>query len=147
MNISNGACFSPDGETFYFADSPRRTIWAYDYEGATGALSNMRTFIDLHLLDALPDGATVDEDGCLWCALVTQGRIGCFSPEGELIRLIDVPTDHPSSVNFGGPDLDVLYVTSIWEFEDMKTENEADGRLFAIHGLDTVGLPEPRFAG
>ena len=147
VGVSNGPCFSPDGNTFYFADSPRKMIWAYDYDGATGDLSNMRTFIDLEPLDAIPDGATVDADGCLWSALVSRGRIGCFSPDGELVRTIEVPTDHPSSVMFGGPGLDVLYVTSIWEWQQVKTENDADGHLFAIHGLETAGLPEPRFAG
>jgi len=147
VGVSNGPCFSPDGNTFYFADSPRKTIWAYDYDGATGDLSNMRTFIDLEPLDAIPDGATVDADGCLWSALVSRGRIGCFSPDGELVRTIEMPTDHPSSVMFGGLGLDVLYVTSIWEWQQVKTENDADGHLFAIHGLETAGLPEPRFAG
>lgn len=147
VGVSNGPCFSPDGNTFYFADSPRKMIWAYDYDGATGDLSNMRTFIDLEPLDAIPDGATVDADGCLWSALVSRGRIGCFSPDGELVRTIEMPTDHPSSVMFGGPGLDVLYVTSIWEWQQVKTENDADGHLFAIHGLETAGLPESRFAG
>ena len=147
VGVSNGPCFSPDGSTFYFADSPRRMIWAYDYDGATGDVSNMRTFVDLHPLDAFPDGATVDADGCLWCAFVTRGQIGRFSPEGELIRTVDVPTDHPSSVMFGGPGLDTLYMTSIWEFRQAKTENDANGHLFAIRGLEAVGLPEARFAG
>ena len=147
VGVSNGPCFSPDGATFYFADSPRRMIWAYDYDGETGDVSNMRTFIDLGAIDAFPDGATVDADGQLWSALVTRGQIGCFSPDGELLRTVDVPTDHPSSVMFGGPDLDVLYVTSIWEWRQVKTENEADGHLFAIHGLEATGLPESRFAG
>ena len=145
--LSNGPCFSPDGGTFYFADSPQRTIWAYDYDGETGAMTNMRTFVDLNPLEAVPDGATVDADGCLWSTLVSLGQIGCFSPEGELMRTIDVPADHPSSVMFGGPDLDILYVTSIREARFFKSQNPSSGYLFAIHGLETVGLPEPRFAG
>ena len=147
VGISNGPCFSPDGGTFYFADSPRRTIWAHDYDGATGEISNMRVFAGPETLDAVPDGATVDADGCVWSALVSRGRIGCFSPDGELVRAVDTPTDHPSSVMFGGPGLDVLYVTSIWEWQREKTGNDADGRLFAVYGLGATGLPEPRFAG
>ncbi len=145
--LSNGPCFSPDGGTFYFADTAHRTIWAYDYDGDSGALSNMRTFVELEPLGAVPDGATVDADGCLWSTLVTPGQIGCFSPDGELVRRIDLPTDHPSSVMFGGPNLDVLYVTSIHESPFFTSDNDANGYLYAIHGLDTVGLPEPRFAG
>lgn len=145
--LSNGPCFSPDGRTFYFADTAHRTIWAYDYDNDTGALSNMRTFVDLEELDAVPDGATVDSEGCLWSTLVSPGQIGRFSPDGELMQRIDLPTDHPSSVMFGGPDLDILYVTSIYESRFFKSDNEANGHLYAIHGLDTIGLPEPRFAG
>ena len=145
--LSNGPCFSPDGGTFYFADTAHRTIWAYDYDGETGALSHMRTFIDLNELDAVPDGATVDSEGCLWSTLVSPGQIGQFSAAGELLRRIDIPTDLPSSVMFGGPDLDILYVTSIRESRFFKSDNDSNGCLFAIHGLDTVGLPEPRFAG
>jgi len=145
--LSNGPCFSPDGGTFYFADTTHRTIWAYDYDGETGVLSRMRTFIDLNALDAVPDGATVDSEGCLWSTLVLPGQIGQFSASGELLRRIDLPTDHPSSVMFGGPNLDILYVTSIRESRFFKSDNESNGYLFAIHGLDTVGLPEPRFAG
>ena len=147
IGISNGPCFSPDGGTFYFADSVRRTIWAHDYDGATGGISNMRVFAGPETLGAVPDGATVDADGCVWSALVSRGRIGRFSPDGELVRAVDVPTDHPSSVTFGGPGLDVLYVTSIWEWQQVRTGNDADGRLFAIYGLGVTGLPEPRFAG
>jgi len=147
IGISNGPCFSPDGGTFYFADSVRRTIWAHDYDGATGGISNMRVFAGPETLGAVPDGATVDADGCVWSALVSRGRIGRFSPDGELVRAVDVPTDHPSSVTFGGPGLDVLYVTSIWEWQQVRTGNDADGRLFAIYGLGATGLPEPRFAG
>ena len=105
------------------------------------------SFIDLEPLDAFPDGATVDSEGCLWSALVTKGQVGRFSPEGALMHIVDVPADHPSSVMFGGPDLDVLFVTSIWEWRQVKTENPADGCLYAIHGLEVTGLPEPRFAG
>lgn len=147
IGISNGPCFSPDGGTFYFADSVRRTIWAHDYDSATGEISNMRVFAGPETLGAVPDGATVDADGCVWSALVSRGRIGRFSPDGELVRAVDVPTDHPSSVMFGGPGLDVLYVTSIWEWQQVRTGNDADGRLFAIYGLGATGLPEPRFAG
>jgi len=50
--LSNGPCFSPVGGTFYFADTAHRTIWAYDYESDTGALSNMRTFVDFEPLMA-----------------------------------------------------------------------------------------------
>ena len=36
--VSNGPCWSPDGDTFYFADSWSGEIWAYDYDQATGGV-------------------------------------------------------------------------------------------------------------
>ena len=146
--VSNGPCFSPDGRTFYFADSPRRAISAYDYDPATGAIANKRTLIDTVPLDSAPDGATVDSEGYIWTALVGSGQIGRFAPDGRLDRLIEMPPTMPSSVMFGGAELDVLYVTSISDSGARKAENDpAAGGLFQIIGLGVKGLPEPRFAG
>ena len=33
---SNGPCFSPDGKTLYFADSHKKTIYAYSYDTSYG---------------------------------------------------------------------------------------------------------------
>jgi len=147
IGVSNGPCFSPDGRTFYFADSAARTIHAWDYHSDSGTIANRRLFADLGTLDTAPDGCTVDADGRLWSALVRSGQIGCFAPDGRLERRIDMPCSRPSSVMFGGPDLDVLYVTSISRSENSRSEGPHDGGLFMVTGLNATGLPEPRFAG
>jgi sugar lactone lactonase YvrE len=48
---------------------------------------------------------------------------------------------------FGGPELDVLYVTSARRFlsDAQLGEQPLAGNLFAIYGLGVRGLPEPRF--
>ena len=145
--VSNGPCFSPDGGTFYFADSTRLVIYAYDYDQGRGAIANRRVFVDFAALDTAPDGATVDAEGNLWSALVRSGQLGCFAPDGRLLRRIEVPCAMPSSVMFGGPDLDVLYVTSIRDSGNRTAFGEHDGGLFAVTGLAARGLAEPRFAG
>ncbi len=146
--VSNGPCFSPDGRTFYFADSPRRQISAYDYDTATGAIANKRILVDTAPMETAPDGATVDAEGCIWTALVRSGQIGRFRPDGSLDRLIDMPTPHPSSVMFGGADLDQIYVTSISRSLTRDAENDPGaGGLYAVSGTGVTGLPEPRFAG
>ena len=145
--VSNGPCFSPDGATFYFADSTRLVIYAYDYDQSCGAIANRRVFADFAALDTAPDGATVDAEGNLWSALVRSGQIGCFAPDGRSLRKLAMPCALPSSVMFGGPDLDVLYVTSIRDSGNRTAFGEHDGGLFAVTGLDARGLPEPRFAG
>ncbi len=145
--VANGPCFSPDGGTFYFADTRRNAIFAYDYDTATGAIGPERTAVDTTPWDSGPDGGTVDSEGCLWSALVHAGRIARFAPDGSLDRLIDMPCTRPASVMFGGPDLDILFVPSIRDSGNVRGGKEIDGALFAVHGLGVTGIPEPRFAG
>ena len=145
--VANGPCFSPDGETFYFADTRRNAIFAYDYDTATGAIGPERVAVDTAPHDSGPDGGTVDREGYLWTALVHASRIARFAPDGSLDRLIDMPCTRPASVMFGGPDLDIVFVPSIRDSGNVRGDKEIDGALFAIHGLGIAGLPEPRFAG
>ena len=57
------------------------------------------------------------------------------------MREIDLPISKPTKPMFGGPDLDVLFVTSIGGSSDL------DGGLFAITGLGVAGVPQTKFAG
>jgi len=143
--VSNAVCFSPAGDRLYFADSVRRLIWAYAYDGDTGAIRSRRDLIDTSSLGSVPDGATVDADGCLWVALVYSQQIARFTPAGRLDRLIDVPVPFPTCPAFGGDDLGILYVSSISDSRGrLKSDDPNAGRLMAISGLATRGLPEPQ---
>lgn len=144
--LANATCFSPDGRTLYHADSFSDEVSAVDYDPATGATGPRRTLFTTRPHGSAPDGTTVDADGNLWVALVQAGKIGCFTPEGKLQRLIDVPTPFPTCPCFGGPGLDVLYVTSISNSGNlMRSEHPDAGAVFAIHGLGVRGLPEVLF--
>jgi L-arabinonolactonase len=144
---SNGPCWSPDGRTFYFGDTGQQTIFRYDYDPATGAVSNRRSWAGKGLPGA-PDGATVDAEGCLWNARVFGGKIIRFAPDGRVDRELDFPVMNLTSVMFGGKNLDVLYVTSMARAirGERPKEREAGG-LFAVYDLGSRGIPEPRFAG
>lgn len=144
---TNGPCFSPDGRTFYFADTPRRKIFAYDYSTATGSVANKRVFADLVPFESGPDGQTVDAEGFLWSTLFNIGKIVRFDPDGKVERLLDVPVSYPTNVAFGGPGLDVLYLTSLSKSPNFAGKTANDGGLFRIDGLGIRGLPEPRFRG
>jgi L-arabinonolactonase len=144
---SNGPCFSPDNRVFYCADSMSRMIYAYDYDLATGEVSNKRNFASTKDLGGLPDGATVDAEGHLWSAIAGGGKVACFNPNGSLARTVDMPTPIPASVMFGGDDLDVLYVPSIGVKIAGLDPGPNGGSLFAVKGLGVKGRPEPRFAG
>lgn len=144
---TNGPCFSPDGRILYVADSSRQVIWACDYDPATGTPSRQRVFADLKPLATAPDGGTVDAEGHVWSALVRTGQVARFDPSGRLVQRIDMPVTYPTSLAFGGPGLDVLYVTSISASTRYVAKEAEAGWLFAIEGLGVTGLAEPRFAG
>jgi L-arabinonolactonase len=148
--VSNGPCWSPDGAIFYFADTWTGEIWAYDYDQSTGGVSNRRTFVRVDTSrGGAADGSTVDAEGCVWNALVYDGRIVRYTPEGTVDRVVEMPVKKVTSVMFGGPDLDILYVTSMAKppLPRFPGDGVQRGSLFAIHDLGAQGIPEQRFAG
>jgi L-arabinonolactonase len=140
---ANGPCFSPDGCTLYLADSPRRVIWAFDYDPGDAPPTNRRVLVDLAPLGTAPDGGTVDAEGFLWSALVRSGEVARFDPAGRLVRRIRMPVSHPTSLTFGGAGLDVLYVTSISRSHRLTAPEPEAGGLFAVTGLGVTGIAEP----
>lgn len=144
--LANATCFSPDGRSLYHADSFSDEVSVVDYDTATGAVGPRRALFNTRAQGSAPDGTTVDADGNLWVALVQAGKLGCYTPQGQVLRVVDVPTPFPTCPCFGGPDLDVLYVTSISNSGNLlKTEHPDAGAVFAIHGLGVRGLPEVLF--
>jgi sugar lactone lactonase YvrE len=145
--IANGPCWSPDDKTFYFSDSLPYSIFAYDYDVETGAVAGKRLFADTRELGGIPDGATVDADGLIWMAICEGAKVVAFRPDGKVERIVPMPVKLPASVMFGGPDLDLLYVTTIDPSLLGRPPEEGAGGMFVIEGLGTRGLPEPRYAG
>src|SRR6266481_1820632 len=148
--VSNGPCWSPDGRIFYFADSWSGEIWAYDYDLDTGNVSNRRVFATIDTSSGgAADASTVDAEGCLWNAQVYDGKLIRYSPDGKVERVINMPVKKVTSVMFGGPRLDVLYVTSMAKppLPRFPGDGVLRGSLFAIYDLGIKGVAEPRFAG
>lgn len=145
--VANGLAFSPDGRTLYHSDSYQavRSIWAWDLDPDEGAISNRRLFVDTSDMPGRPDGAAVDADGCYWMAGNDGWEIVRFTPEGRIDRCIALPVAKPSMLAFGGPGLDIIYVTSIRPAAGLENQPLA-GSLFAVRA-GVVGLPEPRFRG
>lgn len=146
---SNGPCWSPDGKTLYFSDSFRGTIYAYDYDVATGKARNRRNLITMDAeRGGAPDGATVDSEGFIWSAGVFDGRIFRYAPDGSLDRTIEMPVCKITSITFGGAELDRLFVTSMAEppLPKYPGDGPLKGSVFVIDGLGIKGRPEPEFA-
>jgi sugar lactone lactonase YvrE len=145
--LSNGACWSPDGRTFYLADSLRDTIYRYDYDPGGGELGPRRLLLDLRGEDGFPDGATVDAEGRIWTVLHRSPWILCLDPGGREVTRLRMPTSLISSLAFGGPDLTVLYVTSLDPGRIPGLPEEAavadeSGLLYRVTGLGVRGIPE-----
>ena len=144
--LANATCFSPDGRTLYHADSFSDTISAVDYDPATGAVGPRRSMFNTRPHGSAPDGATVDAEGNLWVALVQANKIGRFRPDGALLSLLDTPMPYPTCPCFGGPNLDVLYVTSISNSGNLLHSDHPDaGALIAFSGLGVTGIAETLF--
>ncbi len=132
VSTSNGLAWSPDGRTIYHSDTEQRTIWARDYDPATGASANERVFARVEVADGGPDGAAVDRDGFYWCAVFANSRLLRFDPAGKLERQIEMPVRYPTMPAFGGEKLDTIFVTSAtWPIANPDPAGP-DGNLFAL---------------
>lgn len=134
VSCANSTCFSPDGATMYFADTPDREIVAYDYDLQSGSVSNRRVHASFKDEPGLPDGSCVDAEGGVWNAEWEGHRVVRVAPDGTIDRIIDVPVWKPTCCAFGGPDLDTLFITTSRLMSDeaaLKKEPESGG-VFAV---------------
>lgn len=140
---ANSTCFSPDGKRMYFADSMTGAIEVFDYDVDHGAASSRRTLVQT---GGVPDGSCVDAEGYIWNAVWEGHRIERYAPDGRLDRVVEVPVAKPTCCDFGGPDLDTLYITTSRLGTDEATlEREPlSGSLFAYRA-GVRGLPGKPF--
>jgi D-xylonolactonase len=140
IGISNGMGFTPDLRQMYYTDTTDMSIWLFDYDQATGELTNKRDFIRTPESDGLPDGMTVDAEGYVWSARVLTGEMHRYSPTGEKVLSVDFPTDMVSSAIFGGENMDELYVTTI-SAGDREAHGPGSGALYRLRP-GVKGVPE-----
>jgi sugar lactone lactonase YvrE len=148
MTISNGLAWSPDGRTMYHADTPTRTISAYDFDPAAGTPSNGRVFARFEGETDRPDGAAVDREGCYWTTFYRGGKVVRLSRAGAVLAEYPLAAQCPTMCAFGGDDLQTLYVTTARQNRDADelARLPQSGGIFAMR-VDVPGLPEPAFAG
>ena len=144
LDLANGIGWSPEGTTLYLNDSVPGTVWAADYDVASGEPSRWRPLVtDLH---GAPDGLAVDTDGRIWVAGWDAARVTCFSPRGEVLDVVHLPVPHVTAVAFVGPQRDRLLITSARDELDpeRRAEFPLSGRLF-LADVDALGLPTSRW--
>jgi sugar lactone lactonase YvrE len=148
ITVPNSIAFSPDDRTLYFADTPRRVIWAFDFNLHAGMIGERRVFAETTAQNGLPDGSCVDAEGFLWNAEYGGHRLTRYAPDGRLERTIDLPVTNPTCCCFGGEALDTLYVTSatVAPQPGRATPAAMEGGLLALD-VGVRGLPEAAFGG
>jgi len=121
---ANGLAFAPDGGTLYWADTAAHAVRAWDWAPEPNVLSKPRVFArfdgkpDGWTSDAgspyggRPDGAAVDAAGDYWVAMFEGAQLLRFTPTGEQVEAIALPSQCPTMPCFGGDDLRTLFVTS-----------------------------------
>jgi sugar lactone lactonase YvrE len=145
LGTSNSLCWSPDGGTLYHADSPSRTILAYDFDGAEGTLSRPRVFARTEP-GVYPDGACVDREGGVWNAQWGGARVRRYWPNGSIDFDIRMPVSQPTCVAFGGSELDLLLVSTARAGLDpaQRAAQPLAGHVL-VCDAGMRGLPESRF--
>jgi len=143
----NSLAWSPDNRTMYFADSADLAIRAYPYDVESGTIGARGHFAKCV---AHPDGAAMDEEGCLWSAQYWGSSVVRYAPDGSIEREIKMPCSLITACTFGGPNMDRLYITTARQLKHITAEDLAKqplaGRLFSID-VGIRGLPETAFAG
>lgn len=148
LGTPNGIGWSLDQATMYFTDSVPRIIYAYDYDAATGDISNRRPFIKVPKETGTPDGLTVDNEGYIWSACWDGAKLVRYAPDGSVDSVIEVPAQRPTSCVFAGPNLDELYITSASTglSSELRQKYPLSGDIFRLK-TGVSGSAERRFGG
>jgi sugar lactone lactonase YvrE len=110
LGTTNGIEVSPDGKTLYVNESIQRGVWAFPIsaDGKLGERKLVKQFDDHGF-----DGMRCDVDGNLYITRYGTGTVVKLSPDGKILKEIDVLGDAPSNLCFGGPDGRTVYVTEV----------------------------------
>jgi sugar lactone lactonase YvrE len=107
MGTTNGIEVSPDGTTLYVNESVQRNVWAFTIR--EGRLQNKRLLIRFN--DHGFDGMRADIEGNHYVTRHGKGTVAKISPQGVVLKEIDVLGPHPTNISFGGKDGRTAYVT------------------------------------
>jgi D-xylonolactonase len=143
IGVSNGLGFTPDRQRMYYTDTRTKSIYLFDYDNVSGAISNQRVFVTVPDApnEGSPDGMTVDAEGYVWSARWGGKCLVRYAPDGTEVQREYFPADKVSCVTFGGDDYTDLYVTTANPSGSKEIEGPGAGALFRIN-LGIKGVPE-----
>jgi L-arabinonolactonase len=146
--IANSICFSPDGRTMYFCDSPTNRIMRARYDADAASVADVRPLVELDSPEASPDGSIVDADGCLWNATWRAAVVRRYRPDGRMDREVPLRAKNPTCPVFGGARMNELFVTSARQDmtpDELERVPHAGGVYRALVD-DVRGIPDRPFA-
>lgn len=138
--VSNGMGFAPTHQQLYYTESDKCKIYLFDYDQATGNLSNQRVYVSTPDDGSVPDGMTVDAEGYVWSGRWNGGHLFRYAPDGSEVLRIPFPSKKVTSVTFGGPDYTDIFVTTAGG-DNREVEGAGAGAVFHLN-LGIQGVPE-----
>lgn len=150
LRFPNGCALSADGRHLYVCQTSAANVLRFPVHGP-GELGPPEPFgpvlgpllegpvdparppplqIAQHL--GYTDGCGFDAEGNLWVTLPAANKIVAIHPDGSVTTVVHDPegqvVDHPTNVEWGGPDLRDLYVGSIRAAYVLKARSPVPGQ-------------------
>ncbi|XP_066253020.1 regucalcin-like [Euwallacea similis] len=155
ISISNGMAWNDSTKKFYYIDSMSGLVDEYEFDLdngviTPGAIKRKRMFITdkVKNLQELPDGMTIDTDGNIWVAVFGGKKIVKINPSKPevVLQTIEIPAKQVTAMAWGGPDLDILFVTTgNTPLPGYVINAPGDGCLYKVTQVGARGLPPNDF--
>lgn len=142
FGVANGIEWSDDAGTMYVTDTATRTVYRGAYTPTDDALGELEPF----LRGEDSDGLALDTHGRFWNGIYGGGCVVRWSAEGGLEARIPIPAPQVTSVAFGGPARNLLFVGTAREnlTEQQLVAAPLSGSIFVID-TDAQGRPAHTF--
>ncbi|KFY32489.1 hypothetical protein V493_00149 [Pseudogymnoascus sp. VKM F-4281 (FW-2241)] len=143
--IPNSIGWSLSNTTLYLVHSTEATIYAYDFDAATGSISYPRVFWKLDT-GSEPDGFAIDVEGYIWQAVYGDGKVLRISPEGKTVGEIILPTRNVTCCAFVGEDLWITTASESAENAKLYPESARNGGALYKINVGIAGVKKHKFS-
>lgn len=142
ITVTNAQCFSPDGRTAYFSDTPTHKVMRVALDEQGWPCAEPEVHLDFSAQSWYPDGACTDAVGNIWIAFWGRAMVQGFALDGSSLGQIEFGCPQTTCPAFGGPDFRTLFCTSA--ARDLADGNPANGNTFSAL-TSAQGRAEPAF--
>ena len=144
VTISNGLQWNRMGDSVFYADTPTGRVDSFDFDPASGAFTDRRTFTEISG-GGNPDGMAIDEEDGIWVALWGGSAVHRYDRAGRLDLVVDLPVSNVTACAFGGPELETLYITT--SRQGLGPADQPDAGAVFRYDAGVRGAPQHAFAG